>query len=84
MYRTNEWHGMTHYECELCPFDTMNADEMARHIEEAHTAPKKVTVPASGLVLDRYGNPITEIVTEIEEADSGEDESDQNDTAESV
>lgn len=30
-HRENAWHGMPHYECTRCPFDTLNLSAMREH-----------------------------------------------------
>lgn len=31
LYEVGLWHGVAHYRCRLCPFDTLRADAMLEH-----------------------------------------------------
>lgn len=59
-YRENRWNGLPHFECQKCPFDTLDEAAMVAHVE-THEPPKTRPIHPQVLAVDRFGNPITEI-----------------------
>lgn len=40
LYEVGEWHGVAHYRCRLCAFDTMDAGNLLAHLDShAGSAP---------------------------------------------
>jgi hypothetical protein len=37
-YIKNEWHGLAHYECTICAYDTLSPEEMRAHTSLVHPA----------------------------------------------
>ena len=41
-YTTNDWRGFPHFECDQCPFDTLDEAEIVAHIRAEHNPPPPV------------------------------------------
>lgn len=56
-YTVGTWKGMPRYQCNDCPFDSLNLLTILTHIE-AHRAPPAPAAPQAIQVVDRWGNPV--------------------------
>jgi len=59
LYEIGKWREFKKYSCKLCPYETLNEEDMINHIEQFHMPRperRKVKVP----IFDRYGNLIKE------------------------
>lgn len=39
---TEKWNGIQKFECEQCPFDSLDLDAIKEHITKAHVIPEKM------------------------------------------
>jgi hypothetical protein len=54
LYTTNTWGSLPHFECTLCPYDSLSESDLVAHIAQAH--PQPPADPAIQLpVYDRSG-----------------------------
>ena len=60
-YTVGAWAGMPNYQCNLCPYATLNEAEILEHWQARHAAPPPEPVGSSGLVLvaDKSGKEVT-------------------------
>jgi len=58
-YTKDTWKGHAKYNCNYCPFDTLDYDTIRDHIRKEHTEPPK-REPVKQPLKDRFGNPITD------------------------
>jgi hypothetical protein len=64
-YSTKSWHGKTMYQCEICPWSTLDHDEIEKHAarHQADAAPKVRHVD-TGLIGPSGGKIVREEVVE--------------------
>ncbi len=57
-YTTNDWRGHPHFECDQCPFDTLDEAEIVAHIQASHNPPPALakTKPATTKVYSSTRN----------------------------
>lgn len=63
-YYAGEWRGLRRWQCQACPYDSLDEATIVRHVTAVHR-PAPVAAPQTmrvAPIVDRYGNPI--IVTE--------------------
>ncbi len=58
-YTKDLWKGHTKYNCNYCPFDTLDENVIKDHIRKEHTEPPKKEPPQVPM-NDRFGNPIVD------------------------
>lgn len=59
LYEVGQWKGMPRWQCKLCPWDTLEGEEVIRkHIVTTHMAPPPKEEPKQVLVADRFGNVV--------------------------
>ncbi len=58
-YTKDTWKGHTKYNCNYCPFDSLDLDKIKEHIQREHTEPPK-REPAQIPMQDRFGNALVD------------------------
>lgn len=72
-WATSSWRGHPQYLCEECPYDSLDADEIAEHVSKVHGP--KVTMRRTMIeVVDKHGRPMPAVVVEQEPANPGASE----------
>ena len=59
IYTLGNWKGFVQYNCNFCPFDSLDKSEILAHYQARH-APPPPPPPSSGLIFvaDKNGNPV--------------------------
>lgn len=59
IYTLGKWKDYIQYNCNYCPFDTLDKTEILAHYQARH-APPPPPPPSSGLIFvaDKNGNPV--------------------------
>jgi hypothetical protein len=61
--RLGYWQNLTNYECELCPWASIDFALAEEHATKAHLAEGGRTVAIDGLTTDRFGNQVQSLVS---------------------
>jgi hypothetical protein len=59
-YYVGEWLGHRRYQCQSCPYDTLDEDTIITHVESTHGSPvAQAPARRATAFYDRYGNRLT-------------------------
>lgn len=74
LYRVSAWHGVPHFECNLCAFDTLVASNMLAHLE-SHGAGRLDGSDVADMAVTAGSEPVEclEIVEVEDNGNSGEE-----------